>query len=201
MKIQNENVERIVKLGEMNELETFTYMKEHRDALESVEMIIGGYAVELVRAAEEAGLELDLTYDTLKNLPAAAMLLYNKQHVNDYEDQRNKRVTCRTIAGYFVTLLINNHNPGIEVKSYSNSKDETRPEQWADRYVLKFNHKKNSDLLPYVWEGATDHPIEIDNGFMIDVNPLNEVYARLTGVNLADKGLANMILTSGTEGE
>lgn len=201
MNIQNDRVERILKLGEMDQAETLAYMRSHRDALESVEMIIGGYAVELVRAAEEAGLDLDLTYDTLKNLPAAAMLLYNKQHVNDYDDERNKRVTCRTIAGYCVTLLINNHDSGIEVKSYSNSKDETRPEQWADRYVLKFNHKKNSDLLPYVWEGATDYPIEIDNGFMIDVNPLIEAYARLTGVNLAEKGLANMILTYDTGNE
>ena len=195
MNIQNDRTERILKLGEMNEAEAFAYMRGHNDALESVEMIIGGYAVELVRAAEEAGLDLDLTYETLEKVPAAATFLYNKQHVNDYDDQRNKRVTCRTIAGYLTTLLINNHDPGVEAKSYSNSKSETRPEQWADRYVLKFNHKKNSDLLPYVWEGATNHPIEVDNGFMIDVNPLIEAYRRLTGVDLAEKRLANMILT------
>jgi len=199
MNIQNNTADRIIKLGEMNEAELFAYVRSHRDALESVEMIIGGYTVELVRAAEEAGLELDLSYDTLENIPAATMLLYNKQHVNDYDDERNIRVTCRTIAGYFVALLINNHDPGIEAKEYSNSKGEIRPEQWADRYVLKINHKKNSDLLPYVWEGATQHPIEIDNGFMIDVNPLIEAYVRLTGVNLAEKGLANMMLTYGEE--
>lgn len=125
------------------------------------------------------------------------MLLCNKQHVNDYDNQRDKRVTCRTIAGYLTTLAINNHDLGIEAKTYSNNKDETRPEHGADRFIIKLNHKKNSDFLPFVWEGATGHPIEVENGFMIDVDPLIEAYKRVTGVDLAEKGLANMILTYG----
>lgn len=195
MVIQNENVERIVKLGEMDEEETIRYMRENGSALASVEAIIGAYTVELAKAAGEAGLTLDLTYETIKNISAAAMILYNQQHINGYEDERNKRVTCRTIAGYFVVLAINNHDCSIEVKAYSNKKNETRPEQWADRYVIKLNLKKNSDFLQHIWDGADDTPIEIENGFMIDVDSLIEAYERLTGVNLVEKGLANMILT------
>jgi len=197
MKIQNDHTEKILKLGDMNEAESIAYMRSNSDALASVEMIIGGYTIELLRTAEEVGLELDLSYETLNNVPAVAMFLYNKQHASGYDDSDNQRVTCRTIAGYLTTLAINNHELGVEAKTYSNNKNEIRPEQWADRFVIKLNHKKNSDLLPYVCEGATSHPIEIENGFMIDIDPLVEAYKRLTGVDLAEKGLANMVLTYG----
>lgn len=48
---------------------------------------------------------------------------------------------------------------------------------------------------------ATGGPIEVDDGFVIDITPLTEGYKRLTGDDLSDEGLHNMIITHSTEGD
>ena len=191
----------IIKLGEMSQDETRKYTKEHEnDCLAQIKSIIGLYAGELITSAEEAGVLLDLSYETIKNIPAALTMLYNKQHKWGYDDQRNKRATCRTLAAY-IDLLIINHFDMDSIEAYSvaftNMKGDIRPELWADHMVLIFDNQNNSDMLPFVWEGANRAPIKPDNGFMIDITPLAEGYKNLTGDNLVDHGLANMIVTYG----
>lgn len=127
-------------------------------------------------------------------------VLYTKQHRWGYDDQRNKWVTCRTLAAYINLLIINNFDmDNIEAYSmaFANIKGEPKPDLWADQMVLKLDNQKGSDMLPYVWKGANMIPLYLDNGFMIDITPLVEGYKNLTGDNLVDEGLTNMILTYG----
>ena len=197
LQIKTEEALEIIKLGEMTQGEMLKYQTEHRkNYVALAKGIIGSYAGELITAAEEAGVELDLSYETIKNIPAALTMLYNKQFQWGYENLRNKIVTCRTFAAYITLLIINNFDRcSISVNRYSNNKNEPRPEMWADSMVLRFNNKKNSDILPDVWKGANMAPVEMDNGFTIDITPLVQGYMRLTGDNLADEGLGNIILT------
>ena len=73
----------------------------------------------------------------------------------------------------------------------------TKPDLWADHMVLKLDNQKGSDMLPYVWKGANMIPLNLKNGFIIDITPLVEGYKNLTGDNLVDEGLTNIILTYG----
>ena len=201
LQIHTETALEIIKLGQMSRIEMMKYNKEHADdCLALVKGIIGLYAGELITAAEEAKVALDLSYETIKNIPAALTMLYTKQHRWGYDDQRNKRVTCRTLAAYINLLIINNFDmDNIEAYSmaFANIKGETKPDLWADQMVLKFDNQKGSDMLPYVWKGANTVPLKLDNGFMIDITPLVEGYKKLTGDNLVDEGLNNMIITYG----
>ena len=199
LQIHTEAALKIIELGQMSQEEMMQYQRDHsNDIVASAKAIIGLYAGELITAAEETNVLLDLTYETIKNIPAALMMLYHKQHKWGYEEQRNKIITCRTLAAYIDLLVINTFdNCRIGANTYSNKRNETKPELWADHIALRLDNKKNSDMLPYVWEGANRAPIEVDNGFMIDITPLVEGYLRLTGDNLADEGLPNMVLSYG----
>ena len=215
----------IVKLGEMDPQETVKYYKEHgKDDVATVKAIIGAYVAEFLIAAQGVGVALDLTYGTIRNIPAALMMLYNNQFRAGFVDSRNKIVTCRTLAAYMNLLIINNFdNVAIEAKKYANREHKPRPDRWADYMVLRLDHKKNSDMLPYVWEGAKDAEDEKpsiiltaadearaalaagaddtggdkageDGRFTIEVAPLVEGYERLTGDKLTDEGLADMTI-------
>ena len=203
LQIVNEEALEIVKLGEMSQEEVSQYYEKNRnnDAA-SLKAIIGAYAGELITAAEEANVKLDLTYDTVSNIAPALIMLYNKQYKGEYENQRNKIVTCRTLAAYIVLLIINLYTDcHFDVTRYANRKNETRPELWADTMMLKLDHKKNSDILPFVWQGANRSPVDLEDGFILDITPLVEGYKRLTGEDLVEKGLCNIILTHDSECE
>ena len=197
LKIKTEAALNIVKLGEMTPSETMAHTKKnHKNAFASIKAIIGHYACELISAAEAINVELDLTYETIKNIPAALALLYNKQHQWGYPDYRNKIVTCKTLAAYIDLLIINNFDDcRIDVKTYSNKNNETRPDMWQDCMLLKLDNKKNSDMLPFIWAGANRAPILMESGFIIDITPLIDGYKQLTGDNIADEGLTNIVLT------
>ena len=52
----------IIKLGEMTQKETMEYFKEHsKNDTAQVKAIIGAYVAELIVAADEKGIKLDLS--------------------------------------------------------------------------------------------------------------------------------------------
>ncbi len=192
----------IIKLGEMDQKQTLEYFKEHaKNDVAQVKAIIGAYAAELIAAADEAGLSLDLTYDTIKTIQAALSALYNKQFKIGFADSRNKEVTCRALAAYMDLLIINNFDDcSIDARRYPNNKEnEARLDRWTGFLTLILDGKKNSDMLPFVWKGA-NMPEEKpgkkpEHGFTIDITPLVEGYKKLTGGKLTDEGLTNIVLT------
>ena len=143
--------------------------------------------------ARLANVELDMTYETAKNLMPAVIALANLQNKNGYDNQRNAEITMKTLVAYLTLMAVNNHNAKIKVDKKGSSRD-SRPSLWSDRYYLRINNKRDSDLLPYAIEGINAIPIEVDDGFTVDINALIGAYLRITGVNLADYGLANLII-------
>ena len=201
LQIHTEEALEIIKLGQMGPEEVRRHNKDYDgDLLAIMKGVIGLYAGELITAAEEAKVQLDLSYETIKNIPSALTMLYTKQHECGYNDQRNKIVTCKTLAAYMNLIIINCFElENIEAfsRAITNVRGESKPELWADHMVLKLDNKRNSDMLPYVWAGANQASLTVDNGFMIDITPLVEGYKSVTGDNLVDEGLTNMIITYG----
>ena len=177
----------------MSQEDTIKYFKEHsKDDVAQIKEIIVAYAAELIIAADEAGIKLDLSYGTIKNIPEAVAALYNKQCAAGFVDSRNKDVTCRSFAAYMDLLIINNFDEcAIDARRYPDKGKGSRPPVWADYLALVLDGKKNSDMLPYVCKGARLTP----NEFAIDVAPLEEGYKKLTGSKLTDEGLTSIRLS------
>ncbi len=197
--IYSEDTLEIIKLGEMTQKETLEYYKKHTgDDVAAVKAIIGAYAAELIIAADEAGIQLDLSYDTIKNIPDAMSALYDKQFRAGFADSRNKEVTCRALAAYMDLLIINNFDDcSIDARRYPNKNNEASSERWTGFLALVLDKKKNSDMLPFVWRGANLSEEKVENGFILDITPLVEGYKKLTGGKLTDEGLTDMTLTHG----
>lgn len=163
---------------------------------DSVKFIFSGYLGALEEGAELASVDLDMTYDTIGNLIPATIALANIQHKSEnYKDDRhNAEITMKTLTAYLTLMAVNNHGAKVSVNRKGSSREE-RPDLWSDRYYLRINNKRESDLLPYAIEGINTAPVEVENGFSVDINPLIGAYLRITGENLADKGFANLIIT------
>ena len=193
LQIYSDDAMEIVKLGEMTQEETIQYYKKHsKDDIGAMKAILGAYAGELIIAAEEAGVKLDLTFDTIRNIPDALEALYKKQHKAGYEDSRNKDVTCRTFAAYIDLLIINNFDDcSIDARRYPNKAGEPRQDVWANYLALVLDGQKNSDMLPFISKGAR---LEEDK-VVIDIKPLVDGFKKLTGNKLTDQGLTDITLT------
>lgn len=65
LQIHTEEALEIIKLGEMDPAEVMKYNKDHdEDVLSVMKGVIGLYAGELITAATEAKVQLDLSYET-----------------------------------------------------------------------------------------------------------------------------------------
>lgn len=173
------------------------YMAAHVNTDEdSLMFIFSGYLQAIEEGAELANVKLDMTYDTIENVIPALISLANIQNKSkNYQDNRyNAEITMKTLAAYLTMMAVNNHGAKIKVDKRGNSR-ESRPELWSDRYYLRINNKRDSDFLPYAVEGLDSTPIEVDNGFAVDINPLIGAYLRITNVNLADHGFSNLVIT------
>lgn len=109
-------------------------------------------------------------------------------------NRENAELTMITLATYLTLMAVNNHGAKIEVNKKGYKRGMEIPDLWSNRYYLRINHKRNSDLLPSAIEGVNAARIEIEHGFVVDMNPLIGVYMRITGVNLVDYGFSNLII-------
>ncbi len=194
--IYSDDALEMIRLGQMDRDETLEYYKKHvRDDAAQIKAIIGAYAAELIAAADEEGLVLDLTFDTVGAVQGALSALYNSQYKAGIADPRNKELTCRALAAYMDLLIINNFDDcAIDARRYPNKDNEARPDRWTGFLTLILDKKKNSDMLPFVWKGANASQEEVKNGFSIDIGPLAEGFRKLTGIKLTKSGLADMTL-------
>ena len=181
------------KIGQDKDAMTKYFVSSVNTDDDSIKFIFAGYLDAMEDGARLANVELDMTYETAKNLMPAVIALANLQNKNGYDNQRNAEITMKTLAAYLTLMAVNNHNAKIKVDKKGSSRD-SRPSLWSDRYYLRINNKRDSDFLPCAIEGINAIPIEVDDGFTVDINALIGAYLRITGVNLADYGLANLII-------
>lgn len=223
--IYSDDALEIIKLGQMTQKETMEYYKKNsKDDVAQIKAIIGAYAAELIAAADEEKISLDLTYDTIKNLPKALQVLYQKQYEAGMSDPRNKEAACRSLAAYINLMIINNFDEcSIDARRYPAKDNYARPDRWTGFLTLVLDGQKNSDMLPFVWQGANpdeekpDMKLELKSdlklelkpgkenetpgrGFVLDIKPLVDGYKKLTGGKLTDEGLTDITLDHEAEG-
>ena len=194
MELKNEFVKEVLSCGEKgNEEFKRRVLEKTISSKESVQFMLGGYFTALEDGAELVGKELDLSYESVRDISAALIGLANLQK-DDYLPQKNAFVTLKTLAAYLILLAAENHGYSVSVKKGIGSKYPYKNAMWADMFYLELGGKKNSDLLPAAVRAAESAPFEVENGLALNVVPLIEAYKKLTGVNLEELGLANVVV-------
>lgn len=112
LKFKNKALKKIIENGK-NE-------KVSHDIQENGLTIIGGYVWSLLEIAElpEVNLPLDLTYETVENLPAAIGWEFSigQKPGSGYSVEKNVEIAEKTIAAYLDCLAMNEENAGIIIK-------------------------------------------------------------------------------------
>lgn len=184
------------KIGQDNDAITKYFLSTVNTDDDSIKFIFSGYLDAMEDGAKLANADLDMTYNTAKNIMPAIIALANLQNKTGYPDnQHNAEITMKTLAAYLTLMAVNNHGARIKVDRKGNPRKAERPDLWSDQYYLRINNKRDSDFLPYAIEGINATPIEVDNGFTVNMNPLIGAYLRITGTNLVDYGFANLVIT------
>lgn len=155
--------------------------------------ILGGYYDAMQGAAQAIGKDADLTYDTISDLNAALIALANIQH-SDYEPAENADVTMKTLAAYLMLLAIETGDLKVTVKVGRGTNYPYKSAMWADMFYVELGDRKKTDLLPAAKAGLRNAPMEVENGIFLNVDPLVAAYKKLTGIDLAEFGLANIIV-------
>ena len=183
------------KIGQDKDAMTKFFVSSVNTDDDSIRFIFAGYLDAIEDGAGLANMELDMTYETAKNIMPSVIALANLQNKNGYNNQRNAEITMKTLVAYLTLMAVNNHNAKIKVDRKGNSRGSERPDLWSDRYYLRINNKRDSDFLPYAIEGINAIPVEVDDGFTVDMNALIGAYQRITEVDLAEYGFANLVVT------
>ena len=165
-----------------------------RSEEDGIRFVFSGYLDAMESGAKLAKVDLDMTYETAQNLMPSIIMLAHLQKAQEYDNQKNAELVAKTLAAYLTMLAINNHKVKVSVGAKANRLKENRPEYWSDKYYLRLNNKKESDLLPYIVAGINSSPIEVDNGFNLEISPLRGAYRRITGVDLLEYGFANLVI-------
>ena len=75
-----------------------------------------------------ASVDLDMTYETAKNIMPSVIALANLQSKNGYDNQRNAEITMKTLAVYLTIMAVNNHNAKIKVGKKGCSRSSEGPD-------------------------------------------------------------------------
>ena len=170
-----------------------TVVMESKAPDHMIKCTLGGYYYALIGCAAE-GHELDLSYDTVANIIPAMFVLGNVQKDNGYDIERNALVSMKTLAAYLTLLVIENHDYKAAAFTGRGSAYPYKSSMWGDAIYLELNKKKNSDLLPPALSGLRRSPVVMDNGFVLPVGSLLKAYKKLSGVDLEDLGLADIVV-------
>lgn len=158
--------------------------------------------VELCEKNYNPDITLDLTYETVKNLPQIIGHQYVVNVVfNGYEAQEAIKIAKKTLASYLMLLCVNEHMcfPSVSklqnfdnVLKHSSSAMNTPDTSWMG-FTIKVGAQKEIDLLPEVNGIISGNE---KGELTIRVDHIVKVYQNMCGVDLYEKGFEDFELVS-----
>ena len=152
--------------------------------------------IEEFEGHQEDGATLDLTYDTVKHLP----LFLGQQYFayvasGSFTSQKALEILRKTLAAYLMLLCMNEHGCVPEIQRYINletllnkmSENQTDAYSWMG-FTISVGAKEKYDLLMETEQAAN---VTAKGVLRIRVAHICEIYKRMCGVDLKDKGLEN----------
>ena len=156
-----------------------------------------GFLHSFLEICEVSKIEIDLTYDTLKNINAglAALFVFQKKH---YDHATNVDIVARTLASVLSYIAINEHGFWFRSTCYWNQIQAGKgPKQplWSGVDSIAVG-KKNTyvDFLPACKEAVKPGTILSPSGLSVQVDVVVVEYKKLTGVDLTEYGFNNLFL-------
>lgn len=171
--------------------------EEHAWIKEHPETILYGYLSSYLEICEMHEIEIDLTYDMVRNLAKglAALFQFQKRH---YELAKNVDIVAKTFATVLSYIAINEHGYWFRTTSYLKQVQTGKgPKQplWADVLSITVGKKNRfADFLPVCKEAAVPGSILASSGFTLRIDGAVSEYKKLTGVDLAKYGLENLFV-------
>lgn len=164
-------------------------------AKEHPECMLYGFLNSFLEICEMHSVEIDLTYDTAKNIGMGLAALFNFQKKH-YDHNTNVDIVAKTLASVLSYLAINEHNCWFRTTCYLNQiKAGKAPKQplWANVDSVSVGRKnKYVDFLPCCKEAVKPGSILVPNGLTVHIDPVVAEYKKLTGVNLTEYGFGNL---------
>lgn len=189
--------------GMTNEQSSQIWKKSHTSESKMAFSMPCGYVSSLCEIVEqyedryEDHPTLDLTYDTLKHLT----LFLGQQYFSyvasgSYSSQKAMEILKKTLAAYLMLLCMNEHNCSYEAQRYVNfdsmlnrlDANSTDEYSWMG-FGIQVGTKEKYDLLLEMEHAAT---ITAKGVLRIRVSHICEIYKRMSGVDLKEKGLEDL---------
>jgi hypothetical protein len=146
---------------------------------------------------------LDLTYDTVANLPVIlGYQYYAYVRSGSYTSEKALENVNKTLAAYLMLLCMNEHmcfptvsrlnNYDAIMKSIAGDNDLTHQDSWMG-YTVKVGVNKEYDLLQELGQVVK---VSSSGVFRIRISRLVELYKQMCGVDLREKGLDDFEATA-----
>ena len=144
-----------------------------------------------------ANITLDLTYDTIANLPVVLGYQYFAYvGSNSYTSEKALEIANKTLAAYMMLLCMNEHMCFPTISKHHNFDEILRsiagvgvdlihPDTWKG-YTVKVGVNKEYDLLHELGQTVK---VSASGAFRIRISRLVELYKQMCGVDLREKGL------------
>lgn len=164
--------------------------------------IMIGYLSSVCEMADEyndqtdENVSLDLTYDTVANLPAVLGYQYFAYvRSGSFTSEKALEIANKTLAAYLMILCMNEHmcfptvsrlnNYDAIMKSIAGDNDLTHQDSWMG-YTIKVGVNKEYDLLQELGQVVK---VRASGVFRVRISRLVELYKQMCGVDLREKGL------------
>lgn len=167
--------------------------EREKSVQEQGEDIIGAYWYTLLGEAMMGRLRnrkwIDFTYDTIGKLPYSLISLYQLQKENGYSRERNAVAIGKTIGAVMYGLAMNEHGYALTVE-----KGKKGP-LWADLFNIYIAGLQKVDFLVPALQTVNSSLIVMQKGLSVNMSPVIRAYQMVTGIDLAEYGLANIMIS------
>lgn len=198
------------KIQKMSKEEVSRFWKKNNFTEERISFsILIGYLSSVCEMADEYNdqtdekVSLDLTYDTVANLPVILGYQYFAYvRSGSYTSEKALEIVNKTLAAYLMLLCMNEHmcfptvsrlnNYDAIMKSIAGDNDLTHQDSWMG-YTVKVGVNKEYDLLQELGQVVK---VSSSGVFRIRISRLTELYKQMCGVDLREKGLDDFEATA-----
>ena len=198
------------KICRMSKEEASRFWKKNNFTKERISFsIMIGYLSSVFEMADEYNdqtdekVSLDLTYDTVANLPVILGYQYFAYvRSGSYTSEKALEIVNKTLAAYMMLLCMNEHmcfptvsrlnNYDAIMKSIVGDNDLTHQDSWMG-YTVKVGVNKEYDLLQELGQVVK---VSSSGVFRIRISRPVELYKQMCGVDLREKGLDDFEATA-----
>lgn len=191
------------KIQNMSKEEASRFWKKNNFTDERIIFsIMIGYLSSVCEMADEyndqtdENVSLDLTYDTVANLPLVLGYQYFAYvRSGSCTSEKALEIANKTLAAYLMILCMNEHmcfptvsklnNYDAIMKSIAGDNDLTHQDSWMG-YTIKVGVNKEYDLLQELGQVVK---VRASGVFRVRISRLVELYKQMCGVDLREKGL------------